>query len=92
MAWYRKKPVVVEAYQISENWMDDIGPDWFLKAWDDGKIYLRMGQVDKMFIETLEGEHIVSPGDYIIKGVEGELYLCKPSIFKKTYEKVEEGI
>ena len=42
------------------------------------------------WIATLEGGHIVSPGDYIIKGIKGEHYPCKPDIFEATYEKVEE--
>lgn len=42
------------------------------------------------WIDTLEGGHIVCPGDWIIKGVHGEFYPCKPDIFEKTYEKVEE--
>ena len=41
-------------------------------------------------IDTLEGKHIVSPGDYIIKGVKGEFYPCKPDIFEATYEKIED--
>ena len=40
-------------------------------------------------IDTLEGKHVVSPGDYIIKGVKGEYYPCKPDIFELTYEKVD---
>ena len=41
------------------------------------------------WIDTLEGGHIVCPGDWIIKGVKGEFYPCKPDIFEATYEKVE---
>lgn len=41
-------------------------------------------------IDTLEGKHIVSPGDYIIKGVKGEFYPCKPDIFAQTYEPVDD--
>ncbi len=41
------------------------------------------------WIETLEGGHIVCPGDWIIKGVNGEFYPCKPNIFEKTYEPAE---
>ena len=41
-------------------------------------------------IDTLEGKHVVSPGDWIIRGVAGEFYPCKPDIFEKTYEKVEQ--
>lgn len=42
-----------------------------------------------LIIRTMEGEHIASVGDYIIKGVAGEFYPCKPDIFEKTYEEVE---
>ncbi len=45
----------------------------------------------ELFIKTLEGVHHVSVGDYVIKGVNGELYPCKPDIFEKTYESVEEN-
>lgn len=44
--------------------------------------------IDHGWIDTLEGGHIVCPGDWIITGVEGEMYLCKPEIFNKTYERV----
>lgn len=43
-----------------------------------------------LYIETLEGVMHAEPGDYIIKGVNGEFYPCKPDIFEKTYERVEE--
>ena len=46
---------------------------------------------DHGWIETLEGGHIVCPGDWIIEGVEGEFYPCKPSVFYSTYEKVEDN-
>lgn len=45
--------------------------------------------IDKITIKTLEGEMEASYGDYIIKGVNGEFYPCKPDIFEKTYEKVK---
>ena len=44
--------------------------------------------LDNFWIETLEGQHTASRGDWIIKGISGEFYPCKPDIFKKTYEKV----
>lgn len=59
---FRKKPVIVEAYQTKE----------------------------PMDIETLEGVMHASPGDYIITGVNGEQYPCKPDIFEKTYEPIKE--
>lgn len=76
---YRKKPVVVEAVQwTGENhaeMCEFIDPEVF-------EIIPRVGLV----IHTLEGDHHASPGDYIIKGVNGEFYPCKPDIFEKIYE------
>lgn len=76
---YRKMPVVVEAVQwTGENhaeMCEFIDPEVF-------EIIPRVGLV----IHTLEGDHHASPGDYIIKGVNGEFYPCKPDIFAKTYE------
>ena len=82
-----KKRVVIEAVhwngiKVSET------PEWILEALNSG-VLVRFG--DKVQVRTLEGVMTASPGDYIIKGVDGELYPCKPDIFEKTYEKVEEG-
>lgn len=89
---YRKKPVVIEAMQYkgvesipeAEAFVGDafkIGSCAF-----DGKKYT-MAVVS---IETLEGDMYVSNGDYIIKGVQGEFYPCKPDIFEATYDVVDE--
>jgi hypothetical protein len=43
---------------------------------------------DPLIIKTLEGDHVISPGDFLIKGIQGELYPCKPDIFEATYEPV----
>ena len=78
MPKYRKKPVVVEA----EQWFpgkDVDGVVWY--TWLDGK-----GR-----IHTLEGEMVVSPGDWVVTGVKGEKYAVKPDIFEQTYEPIEEG-
>ena len=76
---YRKKPVMIEAVQwTGENhaeMCEFIDPETF-------EIIPRVGLV----IHTLEGDHYASPGDYIIKGINGEFYPCKPDIFAKTYE------
>ena len=76
---YRKRPVVVEAVPWTGNnhaeMCEFIDPEVF-------EIIPREGLV----IHTLEGDHHASPGDYIIKGVNGEFYPCKPDIFAKTYE------
>lgn len=86
---YRKKPVVIEAFQLKENFMKigencEGAPDWAINAYDDGIIYF--DDKGKCFIKTLEGVHHASVGDYIIQGIDGELYPCKPDIFAKTYE------
>ena len=76
---YRKKPVVIEAKQFfpkKKPWPRGV------KQGED-----RLGRVIYS-IETLKGEHFVSPGDFIITGVKGERYACKPDIFEMTYEKV----
>jgi hypothetical protein len=94
MSKYRKKPVVIEAFK----WMGDHTsmenpPAWLLTAIKDGTImFTQLHDVfgDQMLIETLEGTHRASPGDFIIQGVKGELYPCKPDIFEATYELVEE--
>ncbi len=88
MTKYRKKPVVIDAIQylreenINEviNWLEEC----------NGKEYFKYDpSTNEYYITTLEGEMKVSKNDYIIKGVSGELYPCKPDIFEKTYEKVE---
>lgn len=79
---FRKKPVVIEAFK----WMSDKAPDWWSKASVKFEIDVSTGSV---FIPTLEGIFEAKKGDYIIRGIKGKLYPCKPGIFEKTYEKVE---
>lgn len=91
---YRKKPVAIEAFQYDGDLKGSDGqyyvPDWAVKALEDGTMYYGEldGQPGELFIKTLEGVHHASVGDYIIQGVNGELYPCKPDIFEKTYEAV----
>jgi len=75
MTKYRKKPVVIETTQ------------WF-KHGDHPEVYTKPHMKNDLwgYIRTLEGEHIVTPGDWIITGVKGEHYPCKPDIFEMTYE------
>lgn len=84
---YRKKPVVIEAYVITDH--ADI-PEWFTKAVLDGTVIIDEDD-GSAIIKTLEGDMKANPGDYIIKGVKGELYPCKPDIFLDTYEELEEA-
>nr|DAR27073.1 MAG TPA: PGDYG protein [Caudoviricetes sp.] len=96
MAKYRKKPIEIEAYR----WIDNISatefpdfPEWLAEAYLNGYIYWDVyggGEVSQIHIETPEGNMIARKGDYIIKGVKGELYPCKPDIFEMTYEEVIE--
>lgn len=79
---FRKKPIVIEAVQFIYNHggdgnYDEIGK--LVDGWDDS---------DTPFIQTLEGKMLVRNGDWIITGVAGEHYPCKPDIFEKTYERI----
>jgi hypothetical protein len=86
---YRKKPVVVEAFQTTNDFTDL--PDWIHKAMAEGIVRLIQSGIDYEYvfeIKTLEGIHRSTMGDYIIQGVKGEIYPCKPDIFAATYEVV----
>lgn len=87
---YRKKSVVIEAFQYDGDMKYSNGnyyvPDWAVNALDDGTMFYGDNTPGELFIKTLEGTHHVSVGDYVIRGVQGELYPCKPDIFEKTYE------
>lgn len=103
MAKYRKKPIVVEAFQMTpeRRWDHTEWPNWLNTAWSrdhgenalwpdpDGPLELGQESSSILVCGTLEGVHTVTPGDYIIQGVQGEIYPCKPDIFEETYEKVE---
>ena len=81
---FRKKPVVIEAIQY-----DGTEKSWIeLSTFTDYTIENPEGDV--LEIPTLEGTMTVSKGDWVIKGIANEFYPCKPDIFEKTYEKVEE--
>ena len=87
MAKYRKKPVVIEAVRFIPDrpWPDGVRCKY---RWYDSPF--KRGGSGPWYIETLEGKMNVSAGDWIITGVNGEKYPCKPDIFDKTYERVEE--
>lgn len=89
---YVKKPIVIDAFQLNERGL--VGEDWFWDAVTDnivithnfGKHYPDPAWCE---IKTLEGSMIARAGDFIIKGVNGELYPCKADIFNKTYSTIE---
>jgi hypothetical protein len=90
MPKFRKKPVVIEAFQYREHGSTPV-PDWFCDAIAKGEAHFAQNRAAApLFIKTLEGEMTAQPGDWIIKGVQGEIYPCKPDIFSATYEQVEE--
>ena len=84
MAQYRKKPVVIEAVQwLGRKIICPPGPVWFAEAEEQDRIQLAG---DILHIKTLEGVMRANKGDWIIQGVKGEIYPCKPDIFEATYE------
>jgi hypothetical protein len=87
MAQYRKKPVVIEAIQWDGNNQGEIA-DFMGKIIRTKTSPEEGNPSGKITIETLEGDMTASVGDFIIKGVQGEFYPCKPDIFEKTYELV----
>lgn len=89
MAKFRKKPVVIEAFQWTGGPDQTEDPEWIAAAIKRGDVYYQGGETPYLTIETLEGKMRANPGDYIIKGVKGELYPCKADIFVATYEAVE---
>jgi hypothetical protein len=94
VAKFRKKPVVIEAVQLT-----GLGAvrntSWLRRALDQAELWPEPGtarfaaDVDALEIATLEGIHRASIGDWIIRGIKGELYPCKPDIFAATYEAVD---
>ena len=93
MSKYRKKPVVIEAFKLGVDYI----PDWFIDAVTANEVVLH-GTSSGFYhaadtnadIHTLEGWHHANYGDYIIRGVKGELYPCKADIFDMTYEVADE--
>lgn len=85
---YRKKPVVIEAVQYNGEEILFNVPKWLSNAQKEGIIYFENCDASKCYIKTLEGVMHVNIGDFIIRGVKGELYPCKPDIFNATYEAV----
>lgn len=96
MPHFRKKPVVIEAVQWSGNnlleivtFIDEkpqLDTVFGRYQWES---YVAAVAENGLIIQTLEGQHIASFGDWIIKGVKGEFYPCKPDIFAATYERID---
>ncbi len=80
IGYYRKKPVIVEAMQYTGDNGYDIG--LFIG-------YADRNENNQFVISTLEGKMLADVGDFIIKGVQGEFYPCKPDIFEQTYDLIK---
>lgn len=100
---YRKKPVVIEAFQMTQErrWDNSEWPEWLNLAWNadhgenamwpdpDVPPHPDHESAAELICGTLEGVYRISWNDWIIKGVQDEIYPCKPDIFEQTYELVE---
>lgn len=98
--FYVKKPVVIQAVQLratepGDPLSFDHVPEWLEAAFEDGTLERRAGDRinggdwDFVAVTTLEGTMLAAPDDFIIRGVQGELYPCKPAIFRATYAPTE---
>jgi hypothetical protein len=87
---FRKKPVVIEAmpYDGTVGAGGEI-VDWVKRSDPPGTIGVVLTDISALYIETLEGRRRVAPGDWVIRGVQGEFYPCKSDIFAATYEPAE---
>lgn len=84
---FRKKPIIIDAIKWERTNIQEVIDFMGKESYDfDNENSL---EPEKVIIHTLEGDITASPGDWIIRGVSGELYPCKPDIFQKTYEPAE---
>ena len=90
MGKYRKKPVVIDAVRWLGGNLEEVCT--FIVAVPEGRGTGHVPATGELLIPTLEGVLKASPGDWIIKGVAGEFYPCKPDIFERTYEEVKESV
>ena len=87
MSTFRKKPVEVEAIRVKDLFTEAMWPDWITEAVDGESLSVHLDG-RHVVIDTLEGQMQGLYWDWIIRGVQGELYPCKPEIFEATYEPV----
>ena len=85
---YVKRPIVIRAVKWTGYNFDEIVE--FIKG-QPLTLYENSFGIKRLLIETLEGDMYAEVGDYIIQGVRGEYYSCKPNIFTETYEEIENG-
>lgn len=98
MAKYRKKPTIVEAFQLTlgNRWPNKDWPEWAHEAWQKGPGEGGLWPGTDAYVEyelccgANERVMHITFGWWIIRGIEGEIYTCKPGIFEQTYEKIED--
>lgn len=96
---YRKRPIEVEAFQMTEARRSDNSewPEWLHQAWNmdggEGALFINEDDPDRhrLALGTLEGVYLIQWDDWIIQGIKGELYPCKPDIFEMTYEPMQDS-
>ena len=97
---FKKKPIIIEAFQMTKKrrWDNKDWPIWLSQAWNkespsEGAMWCidlpENKPKERLVIGTMEGVFYISWGDWIIRGIKGELYCCKPNIFEATYEEVQ---
>lgn len=86
MALYRKKPIIIKAVR----WEGKL--QHLLDAFGDEDLPIGLFPIPALTIKTLEGDMRCEIGDYIIRGIKGEFYPCKPDIFEASYESVENEV
>jgi hypothetical protein len=99
MPKFRKRPVVVEAFQITRltRWENVDWPEWLNRAWNKDRHEVGAVMTDEkdpahpwLWVNTIEGKMQIVFGSWIIKGIVGELYACREDIFEKTYEPIND--
>lgn len=92
MGLYRKKVDIIEAFRWTGGPDQTEDPVWIVDAIKAGAVRFKGNGTPQvaLLIDTLEGTHRADQGDFIIRGVKGEIYPCKPDIFEMTYDEVSE--
>ena len=99
MPKFRKRPVVIEAFQMTKErrWNNEDWPEWLHEAWNKrfdsaGAVFIDPDDPigNCLIVATLEGNLAISSGGWIVRGVRGELYPCDDDIFRETYEEVDD--
>ena len=89
---YQKRPIIIDAFQLTDEQRRAGGPfpDWALSALGMSTTE-KIRNSERIYVNTPEGKMYVNAGDYIIRGVKGEVYPCKPDIFEASYDLVTGG-